>query len=328
MRNPIGWAKRREGAWNPRGKSALTIAMKKWILLAGVLGMHLSAMSCDLCNLYLGLNPQYNNNQVGLRFRYRQAAGLHSHEHTGSSTTPHSHASMYVTDRYLSSELYARIYLNPKWVAFATLPYAVNMQEMQGEGTSSINGFGDLPLLVQRQLFNRPRTDSSEFGHRMFLGAGVKLPTGKWDLEANDDPHIQPGTGSCDGLIVASYLAQWKKWGLAADLNLRLSTANRDDYRFGNRLNGTLSLFYGLPKGKWTFMPTLGGYVEAGGRDLSDHVFLQSSGGWTAFGTGGLEAYRGRMSYALNSQVPFLQGLNGQQPLPQVRFAGSVGVAF
>lgn len=301
---------------------------KKLILLAGMLGMSLSAMSCDLCNLYLGLNPQYNNNQVGVRFRFRQAAGLHSHEHTGSSTVPHTHTSMYVTDRYLSTEVYARVYLNPKWVVFATLPYAVNSQAMEGSETSVLTGLGDMPLLVQRQLFNRPRTDSSAFGQRMFIGAGVKLPTGRFDLDANDDPHIQPGTGSWDGLIAASYLAQWKKWGLATDLNFRISTANKYDYRFANRMNGTLSLFYGLQSGKWTFMPSLGGYLEAGGRDLSDHVFLQSSGGWSAFATGGLEVYRGRCNWVANAQLPVVQGLNGQQPLPVLRLATSFGVSF
>ncbi len=303
--------------------------MKKWTVLV-LLGaaMFQQAYACDLCNMYLGINPQFNNNQVGIRMRLRMAAGLHSHEHIDDGNTPHTHTGMQVKDRWISSEVYARIYLNPKWVVFATVPYAVNLQQEDSASMTVVNGLGDIPLLLQRQLFNLPGKDSSSIRQRMFLGAGVKFPLGKFDLTEVDDPHLQAGTGSWDGILATTYIAQWRKFGLSADCNLRLSTVNRQGYRFAHRLNGTASLFYSLKAKNWTLMPTLGGYTETASLDVRNGVYQNGTGGFSVFGTGGLEAYHKRLALAVNAQVPAFQDLNGIQPKSQLRLMTSFGIGF
>jgi hypothetical protein len=303
--------------------------MKHWTILL-VLGMalHLQGACCDLCNMYMGLNPQYNNNQVGIRLRLRTAAGLHSHTHTEGSSGTHDHAGQMVHDTYLSSEAYGRFYWNPKWVTFVTVPYAVNVQRDAQGDAAVVNGIGDVPLLLQRQVFNLSQKDSNSVGQRLFAGAGLKLPLGRFDLERNDDPHLQAGSGSWDGLLVAAYLAQWRKFGLAADLNFRISTANRVGYRFANRFNATASLYYSLQARDWTLMPMLGAYAEAAGQDLHSGIYQIHTGGFAGFVTSGFEAYHKRLGIQLGAQVPAVQALNGDQPANQLRLMTAVGVAF
>lgn len=304
-------------------------AMRKWLIFA-LLGatMHLQGYACDLCNMYLGINPQFNNNQVGIRMRLRMAAGLHSHVHTDGGNTPHSHEGTEVRDTWISSEVYARIYLNPKWVVFATVPYAVNLQQEDTAGTTVVTGLGDVPLVLQRQLFNLPGKDTNDLQQRMFLGGGIKIPLGKFDLTAVSDPHLQAGTGSWDGILAATYIAQWRKFGLSADCNVRLSTTNRQGYRFAHRFNATASLFYSLSAKNWTLMPTLGAYSETASLDSHDGVYQNSTGGLAIFGTAGFEAYHKRLALALNAQLPAYQNLNGTQPANQLRLMTSVGIGF
>ena len=197
--------------------------MKKQIVLSILITvLSLSAYACDLCNLYLGLNPQYNRNQVGLRMRLRTAAGLHSHAHVENGFT-HVHAAM-VYDTYLSTEVFARIYLRPKWVMNISAPFVLNAQRDVQGNTKALQGLGDIPLLMQRQVFNFPSKDSTHIGQRLFAGLGLKVPLGTFDLGVNDDPHLQTVTGSRDGLFVTSYMVLWRKWALSVDANARVST--------------------------------------------------------------------------------------------------------
>jgi Putative MetA-pathway of phenol degradation len=251
---------------------------------------------------------------------------MHAHNHTEGGVT-HVHAAM-VYDTYLSMEAYGRIYLRPKWVLNASLPFVVNAQRDAFANTDVLQGLGDVPLILQRQVFNRPRRDSLGLGHRLFAGLGVKLPTGRFDLDRNDDPHLQTGTGSWDGLVVGSYMALWRRWALAADANLRISTPNKAGYRFGERVNATATIYRSVPLGKATLMPALGSYLELGGRDRSHGEVQSASGGLAAFGTAGLEAYLGHYAVVTTAQLPVYQALHGYQPQNKLRLMASVGYSF
>lgn len=99
----------------------------------------------------------------------------------------------------------------------------------------STSGFGDIRLIGEFSVFRNGRNAVS-------LGIGAKFPTGEHKLRDHDgelnEPTIQPGTGSWDGLVSARYAGQVVPGRLQAFLSgsYQLTTENPEDYQFGNTL--------------------------------------------------------------------------------------------
>ncbi len=98
------------------------------------------------------------------------------------------------------------------------------------DGTS---GFGDVRLGV-RGVLVQGKTD-------MLIGSiGAKLPTGQYKLHDSEgsinEPSLQPGTGSLDGLFGVYYTHQWSKHHLEGFVwaSYRLNSRNDLEYRIGD----------------------------------------------------------------------------------------------
>jgi len=100
------------------------------------------------------------------------------------------------------------------------------------DGTS---GFGDIRLVGRYAI--------RMTGRQLLIGGlGIKAPTGEYKLLDHDgeinEPTIQPGTGSWDGLLSAHYSYQLvpRKMDLFLSTSYQITTENDLDYRMGNIL--------------------------------------------------------------------------------------------
>lgn len=284
--------------------------------------------SCDLCGCFMGIDPNYSNNMVGVRyssFKYFADANevndpLSDHEgHDGTSSTEY----------YNNIELYGRYYITPKIKLMFNIPFSSN--DINGQ---KLNGFGDMKVFLQYQLYNSSIERHTSFWQRIFLGGGVKIPTGVYNKSfvfGVVDPHFQPGTGSFDILISGNYLAKFVDPGIGFNMDLlySLNGENKNDYRFANLFNISSSLFYEvLPSKQLTLLPHAGVYYENAKNDKQNGVDVKDSGGWAFFGTGGVDFYLSNYSLELTFQYSFSQNLNGAQPQNEYRFFIGAGYSF
>lgn len=290
---------------------------------------------CDLCACYLGIDPGYNNSQVGIRYSSYQ---FYTPGHPGESNPNLDHAGHGTEEShesYDNVELTARYYASPFVRIMLNVPYSLN--DINGK---KIKDFGDVSLIGQYQLYNTEIHEDTEFRQRIFLGGGIKLPTGAYNKSivfGVVDPHIQPGTGSFDFLLSGTYVARYKgKLGWSTDLIYTLNTSNSNDYKFANKFNVTSTFFYLIETGKqtrmggkeWAFLPHAGTYIEYAGRDSQNGNEVVGTGGTTVFATGGLDIYYNQFSVNFTYQHPVSENMDGDQPENTRRFFIGAGYSF
>jgi hypothetical protein len=289
---------------------------------------------CDLCACYLGIDPSYNSSQIGIRYSSFQYFTPGQTE-TNPNLDHEEHSTEDSYENYDNFELTGRYYFSPQVRILLNAPYSMN--DINGK---RIRDFGDVSIIGQYQVFNTDIDADTELRHRIFVGGGIKLPTGAYNKSivfGEVDPHFQPGTGSYDFILSGTYLARYKgKFGLSTDAIYTLNTTNSNDYRFSNKLNITSTLFYMFEAGKktrmggqeWTFLPHAGAYLEYAGKDTQNGVDVDGSGGTVLFLTGGLDVYYNQFTVNFTYQYPASENLNGDQPENQRRIFIGAGYSF
>lgn len=303
------------------------------LLLLGVMGVQ--AVACDLCSGFLGINPNYNQHTINMRYRVSSFAGNHSHLTEPGDVSGHQHqrsdAGKYLHEYFETYEVWARLYPVPKLQLTLSLPYAVNMETDAGQPIAEISGLRDAFALAQYQLVNSVSADSGAFQHRLLLGGGLKLPTGMHDALSNDgtwNPLLQPGTGSLDAMVAATWFARFGRLGMSTDVLFSYNTTNAKDYRFANRLNTTAHLFYQWKRGNVALMPFSGIYCESAAADHWQDVEQLNTGGTVCFSSSGLELYLNRFSISGTIQLPAYERLNGNQGTNETRYMVGIGYAL
>ncbi len=295
------------------------------LLLLWVLLLPLDLPACDICgcgvgNYYFGVMPQFHKNFVGIRYRFSSFRS-----HIGMSEA------LATQEYFQTTELWGRYYIRPRLQMIAFLPYSFNRQ-VESNQTRYLQGLNDMMLMVNYNLLKTPEdTIPRLFKHNLLVGAGTKLPTGKHTYsEANQqqvaNPNFQLGTGSLDFLLNLAYTVRYKRLGLNADLTCKINTANKDQYRFGNRVTSNIALFYVQKIKKVGIMPHAGVYIENSLQDFSKSDFVIDTGGYFVAQTWGIELYYKRFALGGNYQVPLKQDLaNGHI---QAHSRGLVHVSF
>lgn len=197
--------------------------------------------------------------------------------------------------------------------------------------SEQIRGVGDLILLAQYQIFNTPPDTNKTLRQRLFIGGGVKLPTGIYNIKSTDgniSPFLQPGTGSTDLITSLSYMAKLKKFGLGVDITYRYTTINNNRFRFANRLNSSTLLFYQIKYKSLTIMPSSGVYMEQALKDQDNGTSNINTGGTSLFSQSGLDIYLKNLSLNLGYQIPFYENLNGIQGENKSRLIVGLNFAF
>lgn len=271
--------------------------------------------ACDLCgcgvgNYYLGVMPQFQKNFIGLRYRY---SAFDSHLNGTSE-----YSSLFQTqERFYTTELWARIYPSPKWQILAFVPYQFNFQDEQNQ-TKTLSGLADISVLAQYELVNTTRDSINQlFEHSLFVGGGVKLPTGRYNFDETNQNQVananfQLGSGSTDFLWTLQYTIRYKKAGLTSDISYKVNTSNSNAYRFGNRISTNLNVFYIKQLGKVGLMPLVGTYYEHSQKDIRVSKKVNDTGGYLLASSFGLQAFTNRLMFGATYQMSFKQSLANQ----------------
>lgn len=287
-----------------------------------------SQTECDLCGCYMGLEPNFSQNQIGIRY---QTLKFHADAKPVVSNPLVDHQESGETESneyYNNIEIYGRIYLSPKARILFGIPFKFNEFN-----TKKINGVGDMRVLGQYSVFTTPITGMTKFWQRIFLGGGLKLPTGVYNKQLTygvTEPHFQPGTGSLDIIMTGLYMAKLEKVGLGwrNDIAYTVTTKNKNEYQFANRFNLASTLTYDINSSSMDYVPHAGVYYETANADKQNGVNAPGSGGYAFFATGGVDFYYKVLSLDFLYEWPLSQNLFDNQPENQYRFYVSAGYAF
>jgi hypothetical protein len=224
--------------------------------------------------------------------------------------------------------------------------------------TSRVSVFGLLPLMVNKdhEHFDDVGTPDEHFtnadGTRGFgdvaLGAryallvkandllmgslAVKLPTGAYKLldgeGAINEPTIQPGTGSYDGMLSLYYahhpFPSALEWFVSG--SGRINRANALDYRLGNEIVGSGGVSYTAGQ-RWVF--SLQANARHAGRDAYRGTGVPSTGSDSISLSPGVRFRTGdRLELYGYVQVPVYQNVNEAQLAPRAGFVVGITKSF
>ncbi len=294
--------------------------MKKVWIIAILLSGSL-AEACDICHLYTGIVPGDQQHHIGWIYRSRMHFGELKNKviRVGGPKhfSPATREGTVYKEIFNVLELRMRYQISNKWRVSAGVPLVNNYRSIDVITRANVYGVGDAWLLGEREVFRFSIGTNNQNMHRLQLGAGVKLPTGNTNLRYHNtllDLDMQPGSGSTDGLFSLGYLLRYKRWGINSSGSVRISIAEKTDYRYGNGLNGAWNAFCLFPLGeKSNFMPNVGINYEAARMDKEEESVIANSGGQIVFAGAGADFFIGSLQVGGNFQMPVFQSYNGQQ---------------
>lgn len=299
--------------------------MKYVFVLIVILSIGISeSNACDICgcgvsNYHFGILPQFQKNFIGVRYRYRSYVSKLESGHLA----PYSH------ETFQSTELWARFYPAKRIQAFVFVPYNFN-ERREGEETTYLKGLGDMVISANYNIFNT-YDSSAALKQTLLVGAGVKLPTGRF-REIKDgltiNQNFQLGTGSVDLLFNLIYTIRYKRAGLNAELTYNVNTENKDEYRFGNTSRSGLTAFF-IPKtGAVTLMPNVGYSLETFKDNSQYGQEFPDTGGWATLYNAGMESYYKNFAVGFSYSHPAKQELFNENVKANDRFSVHLTVMF
>jgi hypothetical protein len=283
--------------------------MKKifFVILSVLCGA--SVQACDVCGCalgggYMGLLPEFDRNFVGLRWSQAKFNAYMNH-HSEYFQNEYSH------DTYNKVELWGRFKLGKRFQMFAFVPYSYN--DMNGSVQKvTTHGLGDISLLGNFRVL-RTMNEEARFQHSWMVAGGVKLPTGKYDLQDNGmlvNPNFQLGTGSVDFILNTSYQVTRGKIGAYFETGYKINTRNKEDYLFGNQFYLSTNVLYTIKAGEFTFLPNAGLFYEHADQHKDGEVIITNTGGNALFLSSGVETYYKKISFGVNYKSPLAQNYN------------------
>ena len=261
---------------------------------------------CDACGCSasggsMGFGSMLNNNFVGLRYMkqsYTSRDGIFAN-------------SPWIDENFNTIQAWARVPVTDKIQISALVPYHFNERQLTA-GTENIEGLGDITVMALYTVFETKK-DSTFFTHKINLGGGVKLPTGKFK-EANNlgsvNQSFQLGTGSWDFPVVSEYVIKHKNLGLNTTLNYIFKTENSKNYQYGDQFNYAGTFFYLFDLKSVQIVPQAGLAGEVYQTNQQHGLDLPNTAGDILFSKFGIEAGKDKFSVGINAMLPINQNLS------------------
>lgn len=289
-------------------------------------------LACDICgcgvgSYYIGILPEYNKRFLGLRFQYKS---LRTHLGPFGERTP-----LTADETYQTAEIWGGWNLGKKFRVLAFVPYNFNNRKSQ-EADGSKNGLGDIALMGYYNVFNTATSTGNKLlVQSLWVGAGIKLPTGKYEpaerLAIQESPNnFQLGTASTDFTLNAAYDIRYQDLGLNVNANYKINTENKYNYRYGNKFTLNTLLYYKFRVAKvLTVAPNAGILYETAEKDVENKKFtVDVSGGYSLSAVMGVEAATKYFSAGVNYQNVRNQKLAGGRAYAGNRLMVHVSIPF
>lgn len=183
--------------------------MKKIILVMISMLFAVEIFACDLCSIYIGIEPKDYKNSFGVRYRYRafesdflttnnasnlrmnnhptQRKGVINDKHLDESTFNGSENETFTySETFISYDVFANFYLSKRFQLNVNTYFADNYTYKNDSTLENISGIGDITITTTYQLFNTKQTadTSKKFIHRVNVGAGIAIPTGSYNKKS------------------------------------------------------------------------------------------------------------------------------------------------
>ncbi len=301
--------------------------MKKYLIATAMSLLVLNTVrACEICgcglgNYYIGMLPQFSHKFFGIRYQVRNF-------HTIIADDP----TQFSRDYYKTIELWAGWNIGKKWQVLALLPYNY-IHQVSDDGVTNNQGIGDIAVMANYKIFDKTtitRNDNS-FAQQLWVGAGIKLPTGKFNVDATDPALVavantQTGTASTDFMLNTMYNIRINKVGINSSASYKINTTNKDKYSFGNKFSANSFVYYAIKKGNIGITPNLGINYETTAVNTLQKITVLQTGGHLLATTAGAELSFKKFTVGANMQLPISQNFaNGQT---EMKMKGMMHVTF
>jgi len=283
-----------------------------------------AASACEICgcglgNYYIGLLPQFNHKFIGLRYQYRQY-----------KTVMADDATQFSKDYFKTVELWAGWNIGKRWQVLAIIPYN-HVHQVSDDGVTNNQGIGDIAMMANYKVLDK--TGKGNIEHQLWVGAGIKVPTGKFNIDATDPALVaiantQTGTASTDFMLNAIYNVRIDKIGINTSASYKLNTGNKDKYVFGNKFSASSFASYTISKGQFAIVPNVGILYETATANKLNKAKVDQTGGHLLAGSAGLEISFKKFTVGTNVQLPMSQNFSSGQTDLKVRGMAHVTFAF
>jgi hypothetical protein len=294
-------------------------------LLTAVSGSY----GCEICGcgnnqFQIGILPNFKKGFLG----YRYTASRFSSQ-VRNEATQFSH------DQYRSMEIWGGYNFN-KLQVMAFAPYIFSRKETD-DGLVISNGMGDLMLLVNYKIFDLSSLSKNEevtVQNQLFVGGGIKLPTGINKVDPNDpafnigDFNSQAGTGSTDYILNITHYLMCNKSGLVTNIAYRINTANKQDYRFGNRTYVNTAWYYTFTLADLKIKPSVGINYQSNAINKFQGSTVDDSNGYIFNSTAGLNLLYNNLGLNSTVFVPTKQNMYDGQTKLQSRIILGLTYSF
>lgn len=303
--------------------------MRTLIITVTLLLLSVKATGCDICGCsmggsYLGILPQFHKNFVGFRYSEQSSWASHSKSRLASGIYESE-------ERFRSYDLMTRFYPFNRLQAVVLLPY-LHFNKTEDETSTQTNGLGDVTLMANYLVFDTGDSLKRNWRQTITIGGGAKLPTGNYSQHNSDgtllNPNLQTGSGSVDFLAALSYTLRYRRWGFIGSAQGRLNTANKNNYQFGNRVNGSVSVFYWQNIKRFSLLPNIGAFTDWSLPNYDGNSEVEGTGGHISLATAGVDLYFGRFSAGFTYQHPIEQELGAGKVKGRDRFLATLNYIF
>jgi hypothetical protein len=303
--------------------------MRSLLLTVALLAFGSAASACDVCGCsiggnYFGILPQFHRHFVGFRWSEQSFQSAHSRKAAQEGRFDSD-------EQFRTVDILGRFYPIRRLQVLVLAPYHDFRRTESGVLTHT-QGLGDVSLLGNFILLNTGDSLHRRWQHTLTVGGGIKLPTGRHNLTNAEGEtllaNLQPGSGSTDFMLSATYTLRRGAWGLTADVLGRLNTANKQDYQFGHRASGSAKVFYWKNIRKLTFLPNAGLFSDASLPSRDGHSDAEGTGGLVTLATAGLDVYAGRFSTGFTFQQPVYQYIGEGKVHVQPRWMATLNYIF
>jgi len=306
----------------------MTKLFMKKILIALILFVSLTQQSsaCEICgcgvgNYYIGLLPQFRSHFIGFRYHYNKF-----------NTRLVSDPSQYSKDLYQSVEIWSGWNIGKHFQVLAFVPFNFNHQ-ISDEGTTNLKGLGDAMILANYKVFdiNSKTNSGKNINQQLWIGGGLKLPTGKFEIEANDPDvasmaNMQLGSGTTDVLLNGMYNIRAGKIGITTQANYKINGTNKDEFQFGNKFSASSFVSYGFNSKATMISPNFGLLYENTSESKLQNSKVDLTGGSLLQGAFGVEIGFNKVSIGVNAQLPISQNFAKEQTKQKVK--GMMHISF